>query len=725
MNDWEITKFLKVILAIQFSMWGVIGLDIIGLQIPIIRQLIGFVYLTFVPGIVILRILKLHKFSNIETLLYTVGLSLATLMFTGFFMNMIYPFFGISKPISITPLIITISIVVLALCILSYLRAKKFSDPDFIDIEKELSSSTLFLCSLPFMAIFGTYLMNFYQDNILLMFLIIIIALIVVLIAAFDKIPKDLYPLAVFVIAVSLLYHNSLISMYLWGWDIQVEYYYSNLVMITSHWNLAIPSSYNGMLSIAILSPIYSNILSMELRWVYKIIYPFLLSMVPLGLYHVFRRQADDKIAFLSCFFFVSIFVFHTEMLQLAKQQIAEVFFVLLILLMISKNMDKIKRSFLFVVFGTSLAVSHYGTSYIYMAILIFTWLILVLIDNPRIKKLGYNFRSKINKYKSVEGNPTSLKVDKTLSSTFVLLFLVFSLTWYIHVSKSSPFEAIVNIGDQIVGSVSTELLKPETTEGMRLLLIEPSSLLHSVAKYLHHISQFFILIGIFTLLLKRKPMKFEKEFVAFSTVNLLICGACIVVPYFSSSLATTRLYHITLFVLAPFCVIGGMMVFRALNSIIRSSWANKSGKNSLKVFSVFLVIYLLFNTGFVYQVAGDNCTAISLNKSADYPLFNQKEYFGAEWICNEKKNTSIYADDYRWLLITNFEQKVQVFPFNVTNVPEDSYVYLGTLNIKKGEVLVSDIKPARLITRKYINSNKIIDDRNKIYDNGGSRAYY
>ena len=42
-------------LAIQFAIWGAIGLDVIGLQIPILRQLIGFIYLTFVPGIIILK----------------------------------------------------------------------------------------------------------------------------------------------------------------------------------------------------------------------------------------------------------------------------------------------------------------------------------------------------------------------------------------------------------------------------------------------------------------------------------------------------------------------------------------------------------------------------------------------------------------------------------------------------------------------------------------------
>ena len=392
MNDWEIKKFLKVVLAIQLAVWGVIGLDVIGLQIPILRQLICFIYLTFIPGIIILRILKLHKLGNIETMLYTVGLSIATLMFTGLFMNTVYPFFGISEPISITPLIFTISVIVFVLCILSYVRDKDFSDPSFIDIGEVLSPPALFLCLIPFLSIFGTYFMNFYQNNILLMLLILVIVLIAVLIG-FDKfIPKNLYPLAVFVIAISLLFHAALISMYIWGWDIHIELYLTNLVKMNGIWDSTMPCTYNAMLSIVMVAPIYSNISNMEITWVFKIIYPLLFSLIPLGLYRVFQKQTNDKIAFLSCFFFMSGYIFYTEILALARQQIAELFLVLLILLMVDKNMNKIKRSFLFIVFGISLTVSHYGLSYIYMFCLISAWLILVLMDSPAIQRLTDNF---------------------------------------------------------------------------------------------------------------------------------------------------------------------------------------------------------------------------------------------------------------------------------------------------------------------------------------------
>ena len=727
MNDWEIKKFLKVVLAIQLAMWGVIGLDAIGIQIPIIRQLITFIYLTFIPGIIILRILKLHKLGNIETLLYTVGLSIATLMFTGLFMNTVYPLFGISGPISMVPLIITISVVVWVLCVLSYVRDKDFSDPSFIDVKDVLSPPALFLCLIPFLAVFGTYLVNFYHSNILLLFLIVIIALIAVLIG-FDKfIPKNLYPVAVFVIAISLLYHASLISMYLWGWDIQLEYYLCNLVNMNGIWDSTIPISYNAMLSIVMVAPIYSIISNMSLTWVFKIIYPFLFSLVPLGLYRVFQKQTGDKIAFLSCFFFISVSAFYGSMPQLARQEIAELFLVLLILLLIDKNMNKTKRSFLFIVFGISLAVSHYGLSYIYMFCLISAWLILVLMDSPAIQRLRDNFHSKFSrKSEKPAGNPVHSKVDRTISSTFVLLFITFTLTWYMYVSSSSAFDTIVYIGDHIASSIYADFLNPEATEGLRMMLAQPQpGLLHEVNRIINYLNQLFIIIGGIVLLLKHREMKFEREYGAFSVVNLAICFGGVTLPFFASSLAMVRVYHITLFFLAPFCVIGGISVLRALCKIVRVAWINKSVRISLKILSVYFVIFMLYQTGFVYGVAEGNFNSISLNSTMDYPRFNDQEVSGAKWLHDVKGSAPIYADKPRWLLLCSrfgwgWGQN-RVFPVDVNKTSENSYIYFGTLNVVKNGVHPGS---AGGTVKEYINSEFIVNDRNKIYANNGSEIY-
>ena len=740
-NDWEIKKFLKVVLAIQFVLWGAIGLDAVGLQIPILRQLIGFVYLTFMPGIIILRILKLHKLGNIETILYTVGLSIATLMFTGLLINAVYPFFGISRPISTMPLIITISVVVLILCVISYVRDKDFSEPHFIDVGAVLSPPALFLCLIPFLAIFGTYLVNFQHSNTLLMFLIVIIAVIAILIG-FDKfIPKNLYPLAVFVIAISLLYHYSLISMYLTGWDIHAESYLANLVMIAGQWDSAIPSTVNAMLSIVMLVPIFSDICSMSFTWVFKIIYPFLFSLVPLGLYRVFQKQTDDKIAFLACFFFVSFAEFFTEMLSLARQEICELFLVLLILLMIAKDMNKIKRSFLFIVFGISLVVSHYGTSYVYMFCLIAAWLILISMDEPAIQKLRNNFYAKFSRYKNriSTSNPISSNVTgRTISSEFVLLFVVFALSWYLYVSSSSTFDAFVHIGDHVSNSIHTDLLNPKKVEGLDMMLAQPKSgLLHEINRVINYLNQIFIVIGCIVLLLKYRELKFETEYAAFSMLNLAILFAAMAVPYLTA-LNITRTYHLALIFLAPFCVIGGITVFRFLSRIVKVSWTNKSVRTSLKALSVYFVIFFLFQIGFVYQVTEGYSGSISIGqegikehgdmkiKGIFYNCYlPEQNVFSARWLSeNWDDTTKVYVDRGAVLFLLSYgmigvEQREEIYDPARVRVDPKKYIHLRYFNVKYG-VMRSNVKDFYNITEL----SPILDEKNKIYTNGGCYIY-
>ena len=631
-------------------------------------------------------------------------------------MNMTYPFFGISGPISITPLVITMSIVVLGLCYISYKRDNDFSDPSFIEVKDILSPPTLFLCLIPFLAIFGTYLVNFQQDNIILMFLIVMLSIIAVLISFNKFIPKNLYPFAVFIIAISLLYHNSLISMHLCGWDIQLEYYLSNLVTTTAQWDSTIPITVNAMLSIVMLAPIFSNVCSMSLTGVFKIIYPLVFALVPLGLYRVFQKQTNDKIAFLSCFFFMSLFVFYTEMLALARQQIAELFLVLLILLMIDKNMDRVKRAGLITIFAFSLTVSHYGLSYIFIFSLIVVYGLFFL--NARRKNQN--------------------KVAEIVTTRrFVALYITFTIAWYMYVSSSSAFESIVHIGDHIASSIFTDFLNPEAAEGIELIMMETTSSLQDISKYLHLIAQFFIAIGILTLLLKRKEMQFEEEYAAFSYVNFMICFAGVAVPFFASSLNTSRLYHITLIFLAPFCVIGGMAFFRRVNHVVKKSWTDRIVRSSLKVLSVFLVIFLLFNSGWVYEVAKDHPGSISLSqesikvygddkhKNAFYAAYYlDEDITSVEWISKNRDNESkIYADyTRRRLVFTSYgmmpnEHKLT----NTTKIRDKSYIYIGYPNVRYGLMYGPDKGEYWNIT----DISPLLDERHEIYNNGGAQVYY
>ena len=700
MNDWEIKKFLKVILAIQLAMWGVIGLDVVGIQIPIIRQLIGFIYLTFIPGILILRVLKLHKLGNIEILLYTVGLSIVTLMFTGFFMNTIYPLLGISGPISFTPLIITISMVVLVLCILSYVRDKNFTNPSFIEFKNVLSPPALFLCLLPFLAIFGTYFVNFYQNNILLMFLIVIIALIVLSIA-FDKfIPSNLYPLAVFVIAMSLLFHHSLISMYLTGWDIHGEYHFHKLVVINGFWDSSIRGNVNAMLSVVMVPAIYSQLLNMKVTWVFKVIYPLLFSFLPLGLYHVFReQQINEKTAFFSAFYMMSIYVFYTEMISLARQEIAEIMLLILIMIIISKK-ELSKRRILLIFIGVGLITSHYGLSYLFMLFLLF----------------AYVFMALILKYKS-----------DILTLNYSIIFIVIGIAWYMFVTSGSIFEQIVSMGSHLYNTFFTEIL---VTKAATLVTNKSASLTGQILKILYWMTQFFIVVGVIKVLLKEdflKESKFKKEYVALSFACFGILILAIITT--STGMNIHRLYQIVSIFLSPFCIIGGNTIFKMIRV-----------NNFRVIVYIIIILFFLFNTGIVSELVNDPPRSISLcqervmnSKNVEYKAFFyddcntfEQDVYGIRWFSmNAKNDAEIYSDYITGYPLYGYGMgaKPRRLSNTTDNIKRGSYIYLGYANIV-GNVLLGP-KPVGLVAYNTTEMYPLLDLTNKLYSNGGSEIYF
>lgn len=677
------------------------------LNIPFLRQIIGFLCFTFVPGIIILRVLRLHKLSTIETLLYSVGLSIATLMFTGLLMDTLYPLIGISRPISLMPLLITINIVLLALCILSYARDKNFLDLNYfsnleeINIKEILSPPVLFLCLLPFFSILGAYLVNYYKNNILLLLLIVIISLIVFLIAIDKLIPKKLYPLAVVMIAIALLYHLSLISSYFIGYDINTEYYLFKLVKINYHWDSTIPRTYNAMLSITILPTIYYQLLNIKGIWIFKSVYQIIFSFIPLGLYHVYKKQTDEKIAFLSVFFFTLLPIFHAEISTLLRQGTAELFYTLMIMLMIDREMNLTKRRILFIIFSTVMVVSHYGLSYVYLFC--------------SFLALGILY---IMKYKS-----------KIFTIGSVITFSTIALSWYMYISSSAPLNSIVHLGDHMYSSILTDFFNPETRQALSYITSETASPLHGANRILHYITQFFIFIGISMLILKYKKTKFYEEYVSFSITNFAILIACVAVPFFSGALNMSRMYHITLLFLAPFCILGGKTIFE-----LASKALNFTSHGFIKTMSIFLIVFFLFNSGFIYEITGDpHPTSISLNSTGYKAMtFTEQDVIGFTWLSDnidKHGHPQIYVEQSIGNALSGgvLGGPSDSFYGDTSHILKGAYVYLGHRNIEYNKI---SLKSGTVFGREYMDFydspfyNEVVKYRNKIYDNGGSQVH-
>ncbi|MDP2836335.1 MAG: DUF2206 domain-containing protein [Methanobacteriaceae archaeon] len=697
MNDWKMKEFLIFIFSIQTIVLCFIGLEFININIPILREIFCFFYISFIPGIIFLRILKIHDISQLETLIYSIGISITFSMFLGLILNIVLPFFGFMTPLSILTLMIAFSLLIIFLTVLSYIIDNDFSLDAPKKIEISLSPWIPFFALIPFLSVISTYLMNFNNDNSLQIILIVLICILPIILLKW--VPQKFYPFAILTISISLLLHTSLISNYLWGSDSWTEYYFSNLVLKNLYWNNAIPHNYNAMLSVSLLFPIYSSFLDMKLNWIMKIVIPLLFSIIPLGLYEFYKKQTNTQTALLASILFMFTYTFYNIIPTLGRQEIAEIFLMLTIFVMFSK-IDPLKKSILLILFGMSLIVSHYAVALIF---------IIILIISIIIKFLG----SKIFKIKE--------KSSFSLNKTFIGLLLVFSISWFIYASHSSIFINVVTIGGNILTSL-TDILNPSTSQGYNIIQSQ-FSLLKSIEKYLYLIIQCFIGIGILSLF-KNKIPHMDKEYKLLSIASFLVALFGIVLPFFASALNSDRLYHITLFFLAPFFIIGLKESLKIIRSLSRKKI--NLNKKTYYLAAILLISLFLFSSSLIYQISDQSKVGrFALDKNVDFLWINDQEMGSINWINNYRSyDTKIYADMNKAVIIrgtTNDALEIQSWNVKYFTLLNNSYLYLGSYNLQNNQYAINFENKINYMDSFGFDVNTKM---NKIYDNNGSMIF-
>ena len=777
MNDWPRKRTLITVLTLQFLVWALVGLDAAGVQIPLLRGLFASVYLLFVPGMLVLRALRLHQLGGVRTPLFAVGLSLATVMGTGLLMTTLYPLLGFERPLALVPVVMTQGVIITFLAVLSYWRDCGPTEDAIIDRRDVLTPSVLALCVLPFMSIIATYAMNAYGSNLLLLALIIIIAITALWISTSASFPKELYPLAVFVIAVALLYHASLISSYVWGWDIQQELYTANAVLTNAQWNVHVIGATNAVLSVTLLAPLISIVSGVSVVWIFKTIYPLLFALVPVGLFVVFQKQTSDRIALLASFFVTFLFTFFTEMPSLARQEIAELFLVLLLIVLVDKRVGSEGKAPLYAlcaIFAASVVVSHYALAFIFIAYLVVAWLLLFLVDNPAMRRLHTAAHSE------PPAKPWS-RPKRMLTLPFILLFAAFTVAWYATLGSAalagdiapvltkvgytllSPLNVLFAIGIgavayvcalvivyvlvtraqrkaptllrlfgalAVVLSASLVLARYHGILVNELLQIGTRSPLHEVVELLYLLGLLLIILGLAALALRRCRLTFDQEFVALALASLAILMTAVVFPMLALTIDTTRLYQISTLLLAPFCVTGALLI-GGVPGRLRAKPRERTGVSvAYKLVAALFVIMLLFGTGLVYEVTRQDPTSFFLNDSIDAPRFNAREVAGAQWLYAMKAAAlPVHADAYRDLLWTSldFNYSWGNIPSYAPHTPHTGYVFLGTFNLLTGT------SAQQLNTQSLLNGTQvyhsslagIANGRNRVFDDGGAVVYY
>jgi len=717
--NFAFSKWSKAFIVFTVATWFALGFNI-----PVLRQVLGFFYISFVPGLIILRSLKTKQIRLPQIILFSVGLSLASVMFIGLLLNWILPLVGISRPLTTFNVVLAVSILEFVL----FLRGRlNISTNSILEQMKfGLNKSLLFIVSIPILSILGAILVRSGNTSLLLFTFVMISALF--LLITFGKINARLYTFAIWAIAIALLFQTTLVSRYLNGWDIHFEYYVAKVTEINQYWNSAFmstlvgPNNYNTMLSITILPTVYSTVLNLDLFYVYTIIYPLVFSIVPLALYLIYDAQLGSRVAFWSVFFFMSLSTFYITMTYLARQMIAELFFVLLFLLLFEKGKGSSSRTSgaMMIIFAAALIVSHYSLSFLGIFYLLFFSLAFIRESSIRSSRL------------------------------YVVLFASIAFSWYIFVSNETPLISLASLGKSVIVGSLQELFSAETRDPIILSILgegQLSSLVVIIGRMVFLTTTVLIAVGFLKSLLLRKEMKFSKAYFAASFAGALIIFASVVLPYFSGGLTISRTYQIGLFFTAPFLVVGSEFLFQCVSklkrSIFKTRWSGFSRTNLIGsvLLSSLLITYFLFQGGVVYELVGATPTSLSLTIDKErilrggniglYDAFTfEEEVYSARWLLDHaiightSEGSKLFSDGIaakQVLASYGMINRANIAVLsNNSLVVANSCIYLRSLNVVYGIFEDDSGKP-----RNSTEFSKILTWTDKIYSNGRSEVLW
>jgi uncharacterized membrane protein len=666
-------------------------------DIPVARQVIGFIFVTIIPGFAIVRLMKLEV-GKIEMMLFSVGISLAFWMISTFFMNLILPYLGFVAPLSLDPILVLAVGIVVILVISEWRSSLNLDLPDGY---LRLALYGALLAIPVILTLTGVYLVRTppHNHNLILLIMLVAISVLVVLTLLAKRIFRyEVYPFLLLVIATCLMMHISLFSSYLQGGDIFGEYSVFRITALSGHWDLTLVSRLSAMLSITTLPTTYYNVLNLEPVWIFKIVYPLIFALVPLGLYQLYKSKMSIEVSFLAAFLFISNLTFFTEIAQLARQMIGELFYVLLFLTLFTKSLKGSERWVLFFVFGVGLVVSHYAMTLIFLAFLVVTWLIGVV-------RKSYS--------------------KTTLSLVILLGILTFA--WYIYTSQGSTFNDLLGTVNYVRASFTSDFFEPASRSGQVLQAVGVAGIgtsWHIVGRYLYYIIEGLIITGFIISLLRERFSFFDDDRNVLIFLSLSLLAACIILPNFSTTFNASRFFQVALFFLAPLCILGGLGIMQFLS---RRKIKPKILVSFLAVF--LLVPFFLFQTGFVYEVTHEESYSLPLSSYRFDPLFmlnfgviTEAEFSSGTWLSKYADlSGTVYADVYSATIFISTNVQIPSSVFLDTSIPNGSYVYLREYNVAD-EIVFSSYGQSVVLNLTQMTPS--LSDINLIYSSGSCEIY-
>ena len=473
-------------------------------------------------------------------------------------------------------------------------------------------------------------------------------------------------PALIWLFSIGLIYSTTLIGKYLVGSDLHLEYYFANQTLLNG-WDSSVPHAYNGALSVTLLAPFLSKLFSIDLYTVFKFVFPFIYSFVPVILYFIYRKYVSDKKAFIAALLFIIVPTFFNEITGIGKEQIGELFLALTFLTLVNKRWK------LTALFGIITIMAHYSMGFILAFYLVAYVGGLVVLT----RRLDWKLIASV----------VFILVSGTLFLGNVADGIPLKSAQFVGDSYFTPINQLTHPQGYNISYINTTAggyYQDEPAQNAYLDLGNRENIVQTalgldffdvpIEGKIFRLAQFsiqaLVLLGCW-LLWKRKA---RPEIIVLVAASFLLLLACVVVPGFSKILNASRFYHLAMFFIPVV--------------IVQINWH--------KFLIVLVSVYFTFTSGLVFEsfkllpmeVNVPYSIAASHNRLDLGTNFSDDDVVCAKWLQENVTDTNIYSDIYGLLII---QETLGLHPLYLI-LPDtdiDGYLFLRSYSIEQNYVTI------------------------------------
>lgn len=369
--------------------WSLVALAMLAVLVQVrgiwAAQAVLLALLLVLPGLLLLRALRVPGAAIASFPAYVPSASLVVLLGSGLVVDLAGPLLGVARPLNAEPLLVGLEV-----CCLALLAAGSRAGPEVAIPWRSLAQPARLTWPLvlPLLAAAGALRLNNGHGTAIAVLAVAACGVTLACVLAFAARLEDrLLAVVLYAAGLALMWGFSLRGALVYGFDISAEYHALQATIAAGIWHTShVGDAYGAMLSVTVLPAELHALSSVSGLMIFKGLYPAIAAFFPVAIFNLARRVLDRRWAFVAAMIVIVQETFFQQLPGLARQEIAMVMFCVLVAVVLDGQLPRRSQLALAALYGLAMGISHYSTTY--FAIGMFAVAMVLQLAASRVRRM-------------------------------------------------------------------------------------------------------------------------------------------------------------------------------------------------------------------------------------------------------------------------------------------------------------------------------------------------